>query len=179
MTEEQPYDVVARYPGFEVRCYPEHVVAEIEVRGSFEAAGNAAFRPLASYIGGANAAGAGIAMTAPVVQWAPELAAATVTESDDGAHVIAFVLPASLTASGAPAPADPRVRVRVVPEEQAAVAQYTGRWSEGSYRRHVAELAEAMAENGLEAAGPPRFARFDPPWKPWFARRNEVVIPVA
>ena len=179
MTEEQQYDVVIRYPGFEVRRYPEHVVAEIEVRGSFEAAGNAAFRPLASYIGGANESNAGIAMTAPVVQRAPAVGSATVTESDDGAHVIAFVLPASLATTGAPAPADPRVRVRVVPEEQAAVAQYTGRWSEHAYRKHVDQLVEAMAEVGLEPAGPPRFARFDPPWKPWFARRNEVAIPVA
>jgi hypothetical protein len=23
--------------------------------------------------------------------------------------------------------------------------------------------------------GPPRFARFDPPFKPWFLRHNEVV----
>jgi hypothetical protein len=179
MTEEQEYAVVARYPGFEVRSYPEHVVAEVEVRGSFEEAGNAAFRPLASYIGGANESNAGIAMTAPVVQRAPEAGPATVTETDDGAHVIAFVLPSTITATGAPAPVDPRVRVRVVPEEQAAVAQYTGRWTEQSYRKHVHELVEAMAEVGLAPSGPPRFARFDPPWKPWFARRNEVVIPVA
>jgi len=23
-----------------------------------------------------------------------------------------------------------------------------------------------------------RYARFNPPWTPWFARRNEVVLPV-
>jgi hypothetical protein len=179
MTEEQDYQVVIRYPGFEVRRYPEHLVAEIEVSGSFEAAGNAAFRPLASYIGGANESNAGIAMTAPVVQRAPADGAATVTETEDGAHVIAFVLPASLAATGAPVPADPRVSVRVVPEEQAAVARYAGRWTEHAYRKHVEELVAAMADVGLKPGGPPRFARFDPPWKPWFARRNEVVIPVA
>jgi SOUL heme-binding protein len=102
-----------------------------------------------------------------------------VTETADGAHVIAFVLPSSLAATGAPEPADPRVTVRVVPEEQAAVARYAGRWTEQSYRKHVDELFDAMAEVGLHPGGPPRFARFDPPWKPWFARRNEVVIPVA
>lgn len=179
MTEEQDYAVVIRYPGFEVRRYPEHVVAEIEVSGSFEDAGNAAFRPLASYLGGANETKAGIAMTAPVVQRAPVQASATVSETEPGAHVIAFVLPASMASAGAPAPADPRVRIRVVPEEQAAVAQYSGRWTESSYRTHVEQLVTAMAEVGLEPSGEPRFARFDPPWKPWFARRNEVAIPVA
>lgn len=179
MTEEQDYQVVIRYPGFEVRRYPEHVVAEIEVSGSFEAAGNAAFRPLASYIGGANESKAGISMTAPVLQRAPAEQPATVSETEDGAHVIAFVLPSTITATGAPAPADPRVSIRVVPEEQAAVASYSGRWTEHSYRKHVDELVAAMSAVGLEPGGPPRFARFDPPWKPWFARRNEVVIPVA
>jgi hypothetical protein len=28
---------------------------------------------------------------------------------------------------------------------------------------------------GLQAVGPPRFARFNPPFTPWFLRRNEVV----
>ncbi|MEI2827335.1 MAG: heme-binding protein [Dermatophilaceae bacterium] len=148
--------------------------------GSFEAAGNAAFRPLASYIGGADEVErrhlddrAGRAARAPSEQ------PATVSETEDGAHVIAFVLPSTIAATGAPAPADPRVRIRVVPEEQAAVASYSGRWTEHSYRKHVDELVAAMADVGLAPGGPPRFARFDPPWKPWFARRNEVVIPVA
>ena len=27
--------------------------------------------------------------------------------------------------------------------------------------------------------GSPKFARFDPPWTPWFMRRNEIQIPIA
>jgi hypothetical protein len=27
--------------------------------------------------------------------------------------------------------------------------------------------------------GPPRWLRYDPPFKPWFLRRNEVVVDVA
>jgi hypothetical protein len=36
-----------------------------------------------------------------------------------------------------------------------------------------------MAAAGLEPSGAPRFARFDPPFKPFFLRRNEVVQDVA
>ncbi|MDH4354060.1 MAG: heme-binding protein, partial [Actinomycetota bacterium] len=43
MTEQQRYEVVARGQGFELRRYPAHLVAEVEVDGSFEGAGNAAF----------------------------------------------------------------------------------------------------------------------------------------
>jgi hypothetical protein len=52
MTEQQPYRAVARHPAFELRRYPAHLVAEVEVDGPFEKAGNEAFRPLAAYIGG-------------------------------------------------------------------------------------------------------------------------------
>ncbi|WP_259848015.1 SOUL family heme-binding protein [Dietzia cercidiphylli] len=89
--------------------------------------------------------------------------------------MVAFVLPASLTAATAPVPADPRVRVRQVPDRVAAAVRYSGRWSELAYRRHLADLEAAIARAGLVATGPPRYARFDPPFTPWFLRRNEVV----
>jgi hypothetical protein len=39
-------------------------------------------------------------------------------------------------------------------------------------------LGRAVATAGLQPIGPIRYVRFDPPWKPWFLRRNEVVLPV-
>ena len=185
MTEQQPYDVVEAFPGFELRRYPEHVVAEVSVSGSFEGAGSQAFRSLFGYITGQNASSRTIEMTAPVVQEPvatrgdPEKIAMTApvtqTESGEGVHVIAFVLPAGMTAETAPSPTNPRVRVRAVPERLAAAVRFSGRWTESGYRRHLVELGSALTAAGLVATGPPRFARFDPPYKPWFLRRNEVV----
>ena len=54
MTEHQPYDVLREHPGFELRRYPDHVVAETRVTGSFEGVGNSSFRRLVAYIGGRN-----------------------------------------------------------------------------------------------------------------------------
>ncbi len=68
VTEQQLYEVVERYPAFELRRYPAHVVAEVVARGSFEMAGNRAFGPLFGYISGRNASARSVAMTAPVVQ---------------------------------------------------------------------------------------------------------------
>lgn len=170
MTEHQTYDVLERRPGFELRHYPAHVVAEVEVRGSFEGAGNTAFRPLASYI-----TRGGVAMTAPVLQHA-------VDEADDattaGAYRVAFVMPAGASLASLPIPQDARVTIREVPEEQAAALAFSGRWTRASFRRHVADLQEAVTRDGLQPAGPVRWARFDPPWTPWFLRHNEVVLPV-
>ena len=66
----------------------------------------------------------------------------------------------------------------MVDEEYAAVTRFSGRWTSSSYAKRVAELVAALDADGLSAAGPTRFARFDPPWTPWFKRRNEVVIPL-
>jgi SOUL heme-binding protein len=181
MTEQQQYEVVESYPAFELRHYPAHVVAEVSVRGSFEGAGSRAFRSLFGYITGQNESARSIAMTAPVVQEGArsEKVAMTApvaqTETAAGDYVVAFVLPASLTAETAPVPTNPEVRVRTVPERLAAAVRYSGRWTESAYRRRVADLESEVAAAGLLPIGKARFARFDPPFKPWFLRRNEVV----
>ena len=89
-----------------------------------------------------------------------------------------FVLPAELTETTAPEPADPRVRIRTVPESLTAVSRYSGRWSEASYDAHRASLLRDVAAAGLVVTGSPRFARFNPPFTPWFLRRNEVHVDV-
>jgi hypothetical protein len=170
MTEQQVYEVVERRRGYELRRYPSHVVADVEMVGSFERAGNAGFGPLVSYISGRNRSGSKVAMTAPVIQ-APT--------GDPSRHRIAFVMPQGATLDSLPTPVTPGVQLREVPEAWAAVATFSGRWTETSYRRHVEALFDALDRDGVEAAGPPRYARFDPPWKPWMLRRNEVVVPVA
>jgi hypothetical protein len=183
VTAHQPYDVVRTTPDYEVRRYPAYVVAETEVDAGFEAAGNAAFRPLVSYISGSNVARTSLAMTAPVVQQRSTVDVSrerTITDAvPPGRYVVAFVLPADVDADRAPAPTDTRVHVRGVPEETAAAVRFSGRWTESGYRSRVEALLDALARDGLEPVGPPRFARFDPPWTPWFLRHNEVVVPIA
>lgn len=183
MTEQQPYDVLERSPGFELRRYPAHLVAEVEVDGSFTAAGNNAFGVLVAFISGRNSTSAKVAMTAPVVQQASTRIAMTspvVQEPgvEPGRHLVAFVMPAGFSLDTLPTPSDPRITVRQVPAQTAAARTFTGRWTERIYREQLADLRSAGARAGLEVSGPPRFARFDPPWTPWFLRRNEVVLPV-
>ncbi|MDG4779421.1 heme-binding protein [Micromonospora sp. WMMD961] len=185
MTEQQPYRVVSRHPGFELRRYPAHLVAEMQVQASFTRAPIEAFRPLAGYLGGANRArhpvGAAepttsavsgsekIAMTVPVVQ----------IEGDwPGAYLIQFVLPATLTAATVPEPVDARVRVREVAAQLAAAMRFSGRWTEQTFGQRATMLGRSVTAAGLQPTGAVRYARFDLPWKPWFLRRNEVVLPV-
>lgn len=169
MTEQQVYEVIERLPGFELRRYPAHVVAEVETTGRFERAGNAAFRPLVSYISGSNLTGTKVAMTAPVIQE---------TIDEGRTHRVAFVMPDGSSTADLPVPASARVSVQDVPEQLAAVARFSGRWTESSYRKHVDRLLADVERASLTAVGRPRYARFDPPWTPPFLRRNEVVVPV-
>ncbi|MEH0843075.1 heme-binding protein [Micromonospora sp. CPCC 205711] len=185
MTEQQPYRVVDRHPGFELRRYPAHLVAELRVAGDLVGAGNAAFRPLAAYISGANRSRRRVNMTAPVVQEParPEKIAMTapvVQEEADqiDSWLVRFVLPAELTAATAPEPEDPRITVREIPDQLAAAMRFSGRWTERSFGERATALGRAVTAVGLQPTGAIRYARFDPPWKPWFLRHNEVVLPV-
>ncbi|MFT2816348.1 SOUL family heme-binding protein [Leifsonia sp. A12D58] len=183
MTEQQPYNVVRTEPGFELRSYPQHVVAEVTVRAPFSDAGNRAFQYLFRYISGENSGSRKIAMTAPVVQSPGSSIAMTAPVvqrpgTDADTHVIAFVLPASLTEESAPRPTNSAVTLRTIPEALSAVSTYSGRWNEKGYDEHCEQLLEQVATAGLTAVGTPRFARFNPPLTPWFLRRNEVVVDV-
>ena len=184
MTEQQRYDVLTRFPGFELRRYPAHLVAEVELDSSFTDAGNEAFGVLVAFISGRNSTRRKVAMTAPVVQ---EPAATKIAMTspvvqepgvESGRQVVGFVMPAEFTLDTLPTPSDPRITVRAIPTHVAAARTFTGRWTERIYAEQVAELQSAVADAGLAINGSPRFARFDPPWTPWFLRHNEVVLPV-
>jgi len=184
MTEQQRYEVLARRPDFEVRRYAAHLVAEVEVDASFADAGNKAFGILVAFISGRNSTRSKVAMTAPVVQRAASTTIAMTAPvlqhagAEAERHVVAFVMPADHSVDTLPTPSDPRITVREVPAEVAAARSFSGRWTERAYEENLATLLAAVRTLGYKVTGPPRFARFDPPWTPWFLRRNEVVVPV-
>ena len=88
------------------------------------------------------------------------------------------MMPASYTMDTIPQPSDPAVQLRAVPAYRAAVVRYSGFWSEEGFQEHLQELRSWIAAHNLEVAGDPIWARYDPPFKPWFMRRNEIIIPV-
>jgi hypothetical protein len=59
-----------------------------------------------------------------------------------------------------------------------AALRYSGTWSQQRYENHKSELESWIAAHGWHPAGEPILARYDPPFKPWFLRRNEVLIPL-
>ena len=183
MTEQQEYRVMKVRGVVELREYAPWVVADVVASGSAEQAGSAAFRPLFEYISGANRGAEPLAMTAPVIQQPTSerlaMTAPVIQEAAGaGEWTVSFVLPAGRSLSEYPIPTNSRVSLRAVPGETAAAIRWSGRWTPSNIARRTQDLRRVMAEAGWQASGEPRWARFDPPWKPPFARRNEIVIPV-
>jgi len=180
--EKPSYRVVDRREAFEVREYAPYVVAETVVGGSREEAGNAGFRILAAYIFGKNRGEKKIAMTAPVTQSEPAKIAMTapVTQAgQEGRWIIQFMMPSTYTLETLPEPLDPAISFRVVPARRVAAHTYSGTWSASRYEEHLATLRAALAAAGLTAVGEPVWARYDPPFMPWFLRTNEILLELA
>ena len=163
MTETQKFEVVKKHDGFEIREFLPCVVADVMTDGNILTAGNQGFRPLFNYISSNK-----ISMTAPVLE--EELAPEHWRTS--------FVMPAGSKLEDLPNPTGSPVTLRELPAHRAAVLQFGGRTTPKSALQHEGKLRELMLAQGLTATGKARIARFDPPWKPPFARHNEVIIPI-
>ena len=181
--EKADYEVIEANGDFEIRRYAPQILAETTVDSGFDDAGNQAFRLLFNYISGANRAQSKIAMTAPVSQEASSrkiaMTAPVVQERSDATWNVAFLVPSSYSWETVPAPTDGRVRLRQVPARTLAALRFSGTWGENRFREHESQLLAMLETRGLEPLGETVFARYDPPFKPWFLRRNEVLIPVA
>jgi hypothetical protein len=180
--EEPKYEVIEKDGSFELRDYAPYLVAETQVDAGFEQAGNIAFQRLFRYISGSNTAEAKIAMTAPVTQSRGEKIAMTapVTQAAAGkGYAVGFIVPSKYTLETVPRPLDPTIRIREVPGQRVAAWRYSGRWTTANYRENERKLREALESRGLRPLGEPVLARYNPPFMPWFLRRNEVLIPVA
>lgn len=60
-----------------------------------------------------------------------------------------------------------------------AVLRYSGTWSEANYVEHLDTLKKQVTASGLTTVGEPVWARYDPPYTPWFMRTNEVQLELA
>ena len=180
--KEAAYTVERADGVFQVRCYAPQVVAETVVDGTLEEAGNKAFRPLFNYISGANRSQGKIAMTAPVAQQREgekiAMTAPVGQEAVSNKWAITFMMPTNFTLETLPVPTDENVRLRAIPARRMAAVKYSGTWSHKRYERNLASLREWMKTQNLAATGDPVWARYNPPFTPWFLRRNEILLPV-
>lgn len=176
--EEPAYEVERKIGDVEVRRYAPYVVAEVIINAPADDAGSEAFPILAGYIFGKNKGSTKFAMTAPVTQ-APaptrlEMAGPVTQAAAPGGYRVQFVLPSEVTIDLAPEPDDARVQLREVPASTVAVIRYSGFWTQANYDEHLAKLEAALRTADVSWLGEPVLARYNPPFMPWFLRRNEI-----
>lgn len=180
--EEAVYTVVKQDDVFEVRDYAPYVVAEVVVSGTLEEAGNNAFDALFNYISGENKSRSKLAMTAPVAQEAASekiaMTAPVGQQRIQDKWAVSFMMPAAYTLATLPIPDDTNIRLRAVPAHRVAAVRYSGFWSEKNYLKNKQALEQWVNKNNFTATGEPVWARYNPPFTPWFLRRNEILIPI-
>ena len=180
--EKAKYTVVEKDGSFELRQYGPQIVAETFVEGGFDEVGNKGFRRLYGYISGKNRKKESISMTAPVSQEASSekiaMTAPVNQERVNGKWRIAFLMPSEYTMETLPEPLDPSVTLRETAGQLMAAIRYSGTWGRERYEERKAQLLEWIGNRALKPIAEPVFARYNPPFMPWFLRRNEILIPV-
>jgi len=180
--EEAKYKVLQKDNSFEIRDYAPHILAETIVEGDLEGAGNKAFNRLFRYISGNNRSRKKVAMTAPVSQRLMgekiKMTAPVGQRRVQEKWSVSFMMPASYTLETLPEPEDPNITLRQVPARRMASVRYSGFWSEKRYLKYKSKLVSWIRERGLSIVGEAIWARYNPPFTPWFLRRNEILIPI-
>lgn len=196
--ETPAYTLVEKRGTYELRDYAGYIRAEVTLEGGYRETLYGGFRDVAGYIFGDNTGKAGIAMTAPVLQEGPSekiamtapvlqepapekiaMTAPVLHEEQGERYTISFVMPAEYTLDTLPTPNNAQVSLREVPPTRFAVARFGGYARERKAERRIAALEKQIAADGLVAAGPAIIAQYDPPWTPFYMRKNEIQIPIA
>ena len=167
--EEPEFAVLHSTDDYEVRAYAPYIVAEVDVTGDMNRAGNGAFRVLAGYIFGQNEPGAKMEMTAPV---------ASEPLPEGNAYTYAFVMERKYDMESLPKPLDSRIRLVEKSARVMAVRRYSGTWNPERDSQQRATLIAALEADEIAIKSEPIMARYDSPWTPGFMRRNEVMIEI-
>jgi hypothetical protein len=170
MVEEPVYELLKTLGRVEIRRYGALTIARVD-KSDENIDG---FNILFNYISGRNRQSKKVSMTAPVIS--ESIAMTTPVLSD--ANSIAFILPADYTTETAPIPTDHRVRILTIPAKVVAVLRFSGRWSQGAFQKNSKELLDEAVRAGLVTKGSVFSMLYNPPFTPWFMRRNEVGVEV-
>lgn len=166
--EKPKYEPSEADGSFELRDYPELLVAETVVAGDRASALDRGFGHLADYIFAKSRDGAKVAMTAPVLS----------SGATDGKWATRFVMPAKLTRETLPA-TGPEVALKTIPARKVAVIQFGGATEEDVLAAREQELKDWVGAKKFTATGEPERAFYNSPFMPGPLRRTEIWLPIA
>ena len=165
--EKPNYRVIEEDGDFEVREYPELLVAETVVQGDRDHGLDQGFARLADYIFARHRDGKKVAMTAPVLS-AP---------AADSGWTTRFVMPAHYTSDSLPAP-DEDISITIVPPRRVAALRFAGAPDNETLKAREAQLESWVGAKKFRPTGRVERAYYNSPRIPGPLRRTEVLIPI-
>jgi len=163
--EEQPYQVIKVYDGFEVRFYPSATIASINSNAkTYKDLGNSGFRKLANYIFGGNKDNKNIAMTAPVYM-----------DINDSQSTMSFVMPNNYNSKNLPNPNDSSITIKETESVYVAVIKFSGFASDSKIKEYTDKLKKQLLEKQISFYGNFNYLGYNPPFQV-INRRNEILV---
>jgi hypothetical protein len=163
-TETQEYKVLHTKDNFEIRFYPEAILATVAMNGSYDNSRNSGFGVLAGYIFGGNTENTKIAMTSPVRM-----------STDDNSNKMSFVLPSEMEFEKLPNPNDPKIVLHKSMPMYTASIRFGGYANDAEISGHKKKLNELLAQLNIKHTGNFEFLGYNSPYQP-INRRNEIQV---
>ena len=165
--ESARFTVVKSDGPFEIREYPDLMMATTAMDSRRTDGGDGSFSRLFGYITGANEGKQKVAMTTPVFME---------SDDDEPAGQMGFVIPNQVAFENRiPNPTRNDVQIRKRAGGRFATLRFTGRL-ENDAAEAEEKLRQWIQQNDLKIDGAVELAGYDPPWTPGPLRRNEVLI---
>lgn len=181
--ENTQYSVLESKKDYEIRLYPEHIVAQTVVKGPYRESLNQGFTIIARYIFGGNTKKESIAMTSPVVEKSSLSESIAMTSPvmatiEGESHTIAFGMPRSYTLETLPTPNDARIQIVTIPEKKMAVIRFSWIRTDARVQSKKKELLELLRKDTVKIIGEVQYAGYNAPWTPPWMTRNEVMVEI-
>ncbi len=163
-TETQKYEVIFSKDNFEIRFYPEAILATVQMNGSYDDSRNSGFQVLAGYIFGGNEENSQIAMTSPVRM-----------STGDNSNTMSFVMPSEIDFEKLPHPNDPNVVLQKTIPRYTASLKFGGYANDAEILKYKKKLNEVLTQLNLKHTGNFEFLGYNSPYQP-VNRRNEIQV---
>jgi len=163
-TETQKYEVLYAKDNFEIRYYPEAILASVQMGGNYDDSRNSGFSVLAGYIFGGNSESTKIAMTSPVRM-----------STASNSTTMSFVLPSEMEFEKLPAPNDNKVILHQSKPMYTASVRFGGYANEAEISKYKAKLIEIIEQLNLQHSSQFEFLGYNAPYD-MINRRNEVQV---
>jgi hypothetical protein len=174
------YRVLATDGDFELRAYPEIIVAETMIEGPRKEALSQGFRVLANYIFAKSRGGEQLPMTVPVLQDSGQATTADGVMFDDTAEGhwrVRFVMPEGREPDDLPEPPT-GIDLVAVPTRRVGAIKFSGVADDDRLIEQEDLLRGWLQRRDEHVGGEPEYAFYNSPMIPPPLRRNEVLLPL-